>query len=118
MVGGHHEKYAGGGYPDDLQGKNIPVVARIFAIADVFDALTSKRPYKEPMSFEKTMSILDEGSNTHFDPELIETFKEIAPALYKEYCGREDDGLHEELDAILQHYFSTDMQSLITPAQK
>lgn len=117
VVGGHHEKFAGGGYPDDLQGKDIPIVARIFAIADVFDALTSKRPYKKPMSFEKTMAILDEGSNTHFDPDLIETFKKIAPALYKEYCGREDDGLHEELDAILQHYFATDVQSMITSMQ-
>lgn len=114
VVGGHHEKYAGGGYPKNLQGQNIPVVARIFAIADVFDALTSKRPYKEPMSFEKTMAILDEGRNTHFDPELLETFKKIAPALYKEYCGREDDGLHKELDDILQHYFATEVQSLIT----
>lgn len=64
------------------------------------------------------MSILHEGSNTHFDPDLIETFKEIAPALYKEYCGREDDGLHEELDAILKHYFTTDVQSLIKSAEK
>ncbi len=59
------------------------------------------------------MAILDEGRNTHFDPDLLETFKEIAPALHKEYCGREDDGLHKELDDILQHYFATDVQSLI-----
>ena len=118
VAGGHHEKYAGGGYPRNLQGQDIPVVARIFAIADVFNALTSKRPYKEPMSFEKTMAILNEGKSTHFDPDLLETFKEIAPALYKEYCGREDDGLHKELDDILQHYFATDVQSLIASAQK
>ena len=113
MVGGHHEKYAGGGYPNGLREQDIPVTARIFAIADVFDALTSKRPYKEPMSFDKTMAILEEGSQHHFDPALIAAFKKIAPELYKNYCGRDDASLHEELEEILRHYFTTDIHSLV-----
>jgi len=80
----------------------------------VFDALTSKRPYEEPMSFEKTMAILQEGSENHFDPELLAAFVKIAPQLYQKYCGREDAGLHEELEAILRHYFTTDVRSLMT----
>ena len=113
VVGSHHEKYAGGGYPRGLSKQDIPITARIFAIADVFDALTSKRPYKEPMSFEKTMSILEEGSGHHFDPDLIAAFKKIASGLYDRYCGREDEGLHEELEEILRQYFTTDMRSLV-----
>jgi HD-GYP domain-containing protein (c-di-GMP phosphodiesterase class II) len=114
VVGGHHEKYAGGGYPKGLREQAIPITARIFAIADVFDALTSKRPYKEPMSFDKTMAIMQEGSENHFDPELLAAFVKIAPQLYQKYCGREDAGLHEELEAILRHYFTTDVRSLMT----
>lgn len=113
VVGGHHEKFAGGGYPKGLREQAIPITARIFAIADVFDALTSKRPYKEPMSFDKTMAILQEGSHNHFDPDLLAAFEKIAPDLYKKYCGREDEGLHEELVGILRHYFTTDVRSLM-----
>jgi len=113
VVGSHHEKFAGGGYPQGLSEQAIPVTARIFAIADVFDALTSKRPYKEPLSFEKTMAILDDGSGNHFDPELLNTFREIAQGLYQRYCGREDEGLHEELDTILRQYFTSDAHSLL-----
>ena len=113
IVGGHHEKFAGGGYPSGLREDAIPITARIFAIADVFDALTSKRPYKEPLSFEKTMEILEQGSQQHFDPELLVVFKQIAPALYTKYCGREDDGLQEELNQILRQYFTSNVNSLM-----
>ena len=113
VVGCHHEKYAGGGYPEGLREQAIPITARIFAIADVFDALTSKRPYKEPMSFDRSMAILEEGSGSHFDPQLIAAFKKIAPELYEKYCGRDDEGLHGELEQILRHYFTTDINSLV-----
>ena len=66
----HHERYDGSGYPDGLKGKDIPLEARIMAIADVYDALVSKRVYKEKMSFEKADSIIMEGMGTQFDPEL------------------------------------------------
>ncbi|HSW60898.1 MAG TPA: HD domain-containing phosphohydrolase, partial [bacterium] len=70
----HHEKWDGSGYPDGLKGAKIPVAGRIVAIADVFDALNSKRPYKEPFPIEKTLSIIKEGSGTHFDPEVVDAF--------------------------------------------
>ena len=62
VVGSHHEKFDGAGYPAGLAGQDIPINARIFAIVDVFDALTSKRPYKDPFSFDKTIEILKNGS--------------------------------------------------------
>ena len=70
----HHEKWNGRGYPDGLQGEDIPLSARIMAVADVFDALVSRRSYKEPFSFEDAMKIIREGSGTHFDPNIAEAF--------------------------------------------
>ena len=72
----HHEKYNGKGYPKGLSGEDIPLIARIVAVVDVFDALMSKRPYKEPFSLEKTLSIIEGDSGTHFDPKVVETFLE------------------------------------------
>lgn len=74
MAAYHHEKWDGSGYPEGLKGEDIPLSARIMAIADVFDALLSKRSYKEGFSFEKAMSIIEEGKGTHFDPVLTEVF--------------------------------------------
>lgn len=71
---GHHEKWNGSGYPYGKCGVEIPLSARIVAIADVFDALTSKRPYKEAFSFEESMKIIEEGSGNHFDPDIVEIF--------------------------------------------
>ena len=76
MAAYHHEKWDGSGYPEGLKGPVIPLSARIMAVADVFDALTAKRVYKEPMSYEKAMSIIEEGSGTHFDPKIVEVFVE------------------------------------------
>lgn len=70
----HHEKYDGSGYPKGLKGDEIHVYARIVAIADVFDALSSKRVYKPAFPLEKTLAILEEGRGTHFDPELLSLF--------------------------------------------
>lgn len=74
----HHERWDGTGYPEGLKGKEIPLSARIMAVADVFDALVSKRCYKEPFSFEKAIEILKEESGTHFDPEIVDAFIKIA----------------------------------------
>jgi putative two-component system response regulator len=68
----HHEKWDGTGYPKGLRGAEIPLVGRIVAIADVFDALTSRRPYKEPFSLSKSYEIIKEGSGTHFDPDVAD----------------------------------------------
>lgn len=74
----HHEKYDGSGYPNGLSGDQIPLSARIVAVVDVFDALMSKRPYKEPFSYEEAMRIIGEGSGKHFDPEIVDAFKEVS----------------------------------------
>ncbi len=70
----HHEKWNGKGYPYGLSGEDIPLSARVMAVADVFDALVSKRCYKEPFSFETSINIIKEGSGNHFDPKVVEAF--------------------------------------------
>lgn len=70
----HHEKWDGAGYPQGLSGEKIPLAGRIVAIADVFDALTSKRPYKEAFSLEKSYKIIREGWGNHFDPDVVDAF--------------------------------------------
>lgn len=70
----HHEKWNGKGYPDGLAGEEIPLAARVMAVADVFDALVSKRCYKEPFSFEEAMDIILKDAGTHFDPKVAEAF--------------------------------------------
>ena len=84
----HHEKVNGKGYPEGLSGDEIPVEARIMALADVFDALVSKRCYKEAFSFDKAFNIIKEDSGTHFDADLARVFLECRPeleALYADY---------------------------------
>ncbi|MBW1682204.1 MAG: response regulator [Deltaproteobacteria bacterium] len=70
----HHEKWDGSGYPNGLKGKKIPLAGRIVAIGDVFDALTSKRPYKEAFSLEKSYEIIRQSRGTHFDPDVVDAF--------------------------------------------
>lgn len=70
----HHEKWDGSGYPDGLKGNEIPIEARVMAIADVYDALVSKRCYKEPMSFDEAYSIMESSFGSHFDPSLKKYF--------------------------------------------
>jgi putative two-component system response regulator len=74
----HHEKWDGTGYPHGLKGERIPLVGRICCISDVFDALTTERPYKQAWTFEKSMEEIEKRSGTHFDPFLIKCFKEIS----------------------------------------
>ncbi len=73
----HHEKWDGSGYPEGISGEAIPVSARLMAIADVYDALISRRPYKEPMSHEEAIDIIVKGKGTHFDPGVIEALMEV-----------------------------------------
>ena len=70
----HHEKWDGSGYPKGLKGRKIPLVGRVVAMADVFDALTSKRPYKEAFPLDKSLAIIREGRGTHFDPAVVDAF--------------------------------------------
>jgi HD-GYP domain-containing protein (c-di-GMP phosphodiesterase class II) len=112
VAGYHHEKYGGGGYPHNLRGDEIPIAARIFAVADVFDALTSARPYKKPLDFEEAMELLEQGRGRHFDPAILDAFAEIARGLHERYAGRDGDGLREELAALVAEYFSAGMETL------
>ena len=81
----HHERWDGSGYPDGLKGREIPPEARIMAIADVYDALVSKRVYKEEFSFEKADSIIMEGMGTQFDPALRAAYEAARPGLEAYY---------------------------------
>ena len=74
----HHEKWDGTGYPAGLKGKEIPLLGRLMAIADVYDALCSDRPYKKAFSHEDAVRIIVEGSGTHFDPALIDLFLSVS----------------------------------------
>jgi putative two-component system response regulator len=102
----HHEKWDGSGYPDGLKGKNIPISGRITAIADVFDALTSKRPYKEPFSVEDSLVIIRAGRGNHFDPDVVDAFfaiKDKILAIKKEYV--DDNQLDiPEIKALSRQY--------------
>lgn len=82
VVAAHHEKWDGSGYPRKLQGEAIPLAARIFAVADVFDALCSKRPYKEPMRFEAVMAVLEQDTGSHFDPSVMAVFRTMALEIF------------------------------------
>jgi putative two-component system response regulator len=81
----HHEKWDGSGYPKGLRGIEIPIAGRIAAIADVFDALTSRRPYKEPFSVERSLAIIEEGRGVAFDPEVVDGFFAIKEEILKIY---------------------------------
>ena len=74
----HHEKWDGSGYPQGLAEDQIPLSARILACADVYDALTTARPYKPPFSHEKARAIIRDGRGTHFDPEIVDAFEQLA----------------------------------------
>ncbi|MCL2018584.1 MAG: response regulator [Oscillospiraceae bacterium] len=73
----HHEKFDGTGYPDKMSGLEIPLHGRIMALVDVYDALTSARPYKDAFSHEKAVEIITESSGSHFDPKIVDVFLEI-----------------------------------------
>lgn len=94
IVRAHHEHYDGKGYPRGLKGDEIPLGARLFMVADVFDALTSQRPYRSPMTYEEAVSEILNQKDSQFDPAVIETFMAIAP---------------EELRLIAKRYQDTDV---------
>lgn len=89
----HHERWDGKGYPSGKAGEEIPLSARVMAIADVFDALISKRSYKEPFTFEKSMEIIKEGAGTQFDPQIAEIFIEAEDEV------REISRMHESMQS-------------------
>lgn len=82
---GHHEKYDGSGYPYQRKGDEIPLSARIVALADVFDALTSRRPYKEAWPVAKAVELIREESGKHFDPDVVDAFQRVLPKIMDVY---------------------------------
>jgi HD-GYP domain-containing protein (c-di-GMP phosphodiesterase class II) len=91
-VRSHHERYDGGGYPDGIAGDDIPLFGRIIAVADAYDAMTSNRPYRQGMSAERAMSILEGGKGTQWDARFVEGFLE---AMRQEGKAGEDHAVIE-----------------------
>jgi ribonuclease P protein subunit RPR2 len=83
VVRSHHERWDGNGYPDRLAAEQIPVAARVFAVADVLDALTTKRPYRQASPFADARAMILVDSGTHFDPRVIEAFQAIPDARFE-----------------------------------
>ncbi len=101
----HQEKYDGTGYGEGLKGENIPLNARLFALVDVFDALTSRRPYKDAMTFDDAMDIMEKGRGTHFDAILFDAFRRIARKQHEEMGLADNAKVEETLDGIIGKYF-------------
>ncbi|MEK6742661.1 MAG: HD domain-containing phosphohydrolase [Nitrospirota bacterium] len=101
----HHEKYDGTGYRTGLRGRDIPLKARIFAIVDVFDALTSKRPYRDPASYHEALHMMQEERGTRFDPDLLDKFMTIAADLHRDICLAGDERLVGMLAELRAVYF-------------
>ena len=77
----HHERWDGTGYPDGMAGAAIPLSARIVALADVFDAMVTKRPYKQPWPIDQVMTTLRDSAGSHFEPRLVQVFESILPRI-------------------------------------
>ena len=105
VVAAHHEKWNGSGYPHQLAGETIPLAARIFAVADVFDALCSKRPYKEPMGFDAAMAILARDTGSHFDPAVMAVFQPMARQMYDHLAGCDEEATRQLLQDRVRHHF-------------
>jgi hypothetical protein len=95
----------GSGYPRGLVGEGIALSARIFAVADVFDALSSRRPYKEPLPFDQVMAILHEGRGSHFDPAVLDTFAQLAPDLHRQLQGLDEAATRKLMTDMVQRHF-------------
>ena len=95
---GHHEKYDGTGYPDGIKGEDIPIFSRIVAVADVFDALTSERPYKKAWEVQAAVDFLNNGAGTHFDPMCVNAFLKAWDDVERVRCHyREEQSINADL---------------------
>lgn len=91
IAGSHHEKWDGTGYPKGLKGTAIPLCGRIMALVDVYDAVSSRRPYKDAASHEETVSIIREGRGSHFDPLIVDAFLAVETEFEKIRAENGDD---------------------------
>jgi HD-GYP domain-containing protein (c-di-GMP phosphodiesterase class II) len=105
VVAAHHEKWNGSGYPRKLADLEIPLSARIFAVADVFDALCSKRPYKEPMGFDAAMAILEKDTGSHFDPGVMDAFRTIARKTFDRLAQSSEDQARKLMEERVRVHF-------------
>lgn len=105
VVASHHEKWDGSGYPHGLSGEQIPLEARIFAVADVFDALCSARPYKEPMNFDAVMAVLEKETGSHFDPGVMDVFRPMARGIFDRLAGSTEGDVRQLLEERIRHHF-------------
>lgn len=110
VIDGHHERFDGAGYDKGLKGQSIPLAARIFAVADVFDALASPRPYKPAMQFEAVIGMLEKECGRHFDPAALRAFAPIARELYETYSDRPTEELDVWLRTNCARYFGSDIE--------
>lgn len=106
VVVGHHEKWDGSGYPRQLAGESIPLAARIFALADVFDALSSRRPYKSAMSFDAVIDILHKDTGSHFDPRVMSAFEHVAGEIREKLHDASEVDARALLEAQIRKHFT------------
>lgn len=106
----HHERFDGKGYLDRLAGDAIPIMARVFAVADVFDALTSERPYKPAIPPSDALAMIEAESGSHFDPDAVTAFKRMAVSLYSKINEMNGRDLRTTMQQTLSRYFGTSSQ--------
>lgn len=104
----HHERYDGTGYPDGLAGDEIPISARVFAVADVFDALTSIRPYKGAISLVEAMAIVEKEAGRHFDLEVVIAFKRVVGPMYEHVAQASEAELQRAMHPLFLRCFNRD----------
>ena len=103
LAGSHHERWDGKGYPKGLKGEEIPLFARLMSVVDAYDALVSKRVYKEPVSHNEAVEIIKKASGTQFDPDIVSAFLNINTEFYEIAVKYADENPHSILT---QHYLS------------
>jgi len=111
----HHEWWNGEGYAEGLKGDAIPVNARIFTIGDVFDAMTSRRPYKVPYSFDEALDTVRKGADEQFDPEFVEAFGRVVEPVYGEIHGDSGRRQEEIIREFMHEYFGFTYGSELVP---
>lgn len=107
VIRSHHEHFDGSGYPDGLSGNDIPILARVFAVVDVFDALTSERPYKAAMDLNTALVIIKQDAGTHFDPAIVAVFEREAQTWHEQTACLARETLSAQLRARVEKYFVT-----------
>jgi HD-GYP domain-containing protein (c-di-GMP phosphodiesterase class II) len=104
VIEGHHERFDGRGYPRGLKGAAIPLEARLFSIVDVFDALTSERPYKKPLPLAESLACIQGAAGSQFDPDIVAAFCRIAGDAYRAIHSASETELQDMLTALVERH--------------